>query len=70
LGLATRLMAALAAVILVNYLVKAGEALPSLGSSSRLAFTAIALALLLGAAGRTLGFDSVLARRWPRSPFW
>jgi hypothetical protein len=41
-----------------------------LTTSSRLAFAAISLALLIGAAGRTFGVDSMLARRWPRSPFW
>jgi hypothetical protein len=30
----------------------------------------MSLALLLGAAGRTLGLDAFLAKRWPRSPFW
>jgi hypothetical protein len=39
-------------------------------SSNDAAFVAISLALLIGAAGRTLGLDAFLARRWPRSPFW
>jgi uncharacterized membrane protein YphA (DoxX/SURF4 family) len=69
LGLATRLVAALAAVILGTYLRAAGPD-TSLIISSELAFIAISLALLIGAAGRTLGLDSALAKRWPRSPFW
>jgi uncharacterized membrane protein YphA (DoxX/SURF4 family) len=69
LGLATRLAAAVAAVILVSSMVAAGVT-PSPTSSSQAAFVAIALALLIGAAGRTFGVDSVLARRWPRSPLW
>jgi uncharacterized membrane protein YphA (DoxX/SURF4 family) len=69
LGMATRFAAALAAVLLVNYMLAAGQVL-SLITSSQLALAAIALALLIGAAGRTFGVDSVLARRWPRSPLW
>lgn len=69
LGLATRFVAALAAVILVNFLLALRPQL-SLLTSSQVALTAISLALLIGAAGRTLGFDSILARRWPRSPLW
>jgi uncharacterized membrane protein YphA (DoxX/SURF4 family) len=69
LGLATRLAAAVAAVILVSSMVAAGVT-PSPTASSQAAFAAIALALLIGAAGRTFGVDSVLARRWPRSPLW
>jgi uncharacterized membrane protein YphA (DoxX/SURF4 family) len=69
LGLATRFVAALAAVILVNYVLALGLQL-SLLTSSQVALTAISLALLIGAAGRTFGLDSILARRWPRSPLW
>ena len=30
----------------------------------------VALALIIGAAGRKWGIDAVLARRYPRSPLW
>jgi hypothetical protein len=30
----------------------------------------IALAVLLGAGGRTLGVDTLLARRWPKGFLW
>jgi hypothetical protein len=30
----------------------------------------IALALVVGAAGRTLEFDVSLAARWPKVPLW
>lgn len=30
----------------------------------------VALALMIGAAGRKWGIDAVLARRYPRSPLW
>jgi uncharacterized membrane protein YphA (DoxX/SURF4 family) len=69
LGLVTRLSAAVALVLLVNYmLAKGGWSWRP--SSSDAAFAVISLALLIGAAGRTFGLDAFLARRWPRSPFW
>lgn len=39
-------------------------------SSSYAARAVISLALLVGAAGRTLGLEGFLAKRWLRSPFW
>jgi thiosulfate dehydrogenase (quinone) large subunit len=69
LGLATRLSAAVAMVLTVNYMFAKGAWLWT-PSSNDAAYTAISLALLIGAAGRTLGLDTLLARRWPRSPFW
>ena len=69
LGLLTRLTAAGALLILVNYMLAKGAWIWT-PSSNDAAFALIALALLMGAAGRTLGVDSVLARRWPRSPLW
>jgi hypothetical protein len=39
-------------------------------SSSDTAFGVVAVALLVGAAGRTFGLDALLAKRWPRSPLW
>jgi thiosulfate dehydrogenase (quinone) large subunit len=69
LGLMTRLWAAAAIVLCVGYTLgeQAGPWTP--GNATAL-LGAMSLAILLGAGGRTLGFDSTLARRWPRSPFW
>lgn len=69
LGLMTRLSAAAALFIALNYMFAKGAWFWT-SSSNDAAFVAISLALLIGAAGRTLGLDGLLARRWPRSPFW
>jgi uncharacterized membrane protein YphA (DoxX/SURF4 family) len=68
-GCFTRFTAAVVLVLSINNLVQGGpQAWNPAGSDA--AFAAISLALLLGAAGRTAGLDALLARRWPRSPFW
>ena len=69
LGLMTRLSAAAAILLTLNYMFAKGSWFWT-PSSNDAAFVAISLALLIGAAGRTLGLDALLARRWPRSPFW
>jgi thiosulfate dehydrogenase [quinone] large subunit len=69
LGLLTRFSAALALVLALNYMFAKGAWFWSPWSNDA-ALVAISLALLIGAAGRTLGLDTFLARRWPRSPFW
>jgi uncharacterized membrane protein YphA (DoxX/SURF4 family) len=69
LGLLTRVAAAGAMLLAVNSMFAKGEWFWS-PSSSDAAFSLIALALLLGAAGRTLGLDRLLARRRPRSALW
>ena len=69
LGLLTRLSAVVALVLAMNYMFAKG-AWFWMPSSNDAAFVAIALTLLIGAAGRTLGLDAFLAQRWPRSPFW
>ena len=69
LGLMTRLSAAAALLFLLNYLVVSG-AWSWTSSNNDSALAAIFLALIIGAAGRTFGLDSMLARRWPRSPLW
>ena len=69
LGLITRLSATVALLLTLNYMFAKG-AWPWTPSSNDAAFAAISLALVIGAAGRTFGLDSMLARRWPRSPFW
>jgi len=69
LGLMTRLSSSVALILALNYMFAKGAWFWT-PSSNDAAFAAIALALLIGAAGRTLGLDSFLARRWPRSPLW
>ena len=69
LGLLTRFSAAVALVLTLNYMFAKGAWFWT-PSSNDAAFVAIALALLIGAAGRTLGLDAFLARRKPRSPLW
>jgi uncharacterized membrane protein YphA (DoxX/SURF4 family) len=68
-GLVTRFSAAVAMVLALNYMFAKGAWFWTPWSYDA-AFFAIALALLIGAAGRTLGIDAWLARRWPRSPLW
>jgi uncharacterized membrane protein YphA (DoxX/SURF4 family) len=68
-GLLTRFSAGLAMVLAINYMLAKGAWFWT-PSSYDGAFFVIALALLIGAAGRTLGIDALLARRWPRSPLW
>lgn len=69
LGLFTRLSAVVALVLTVNYMFAKGAWFWT-PSSNDAAFAAISVALLIGAAGRTLGLDAFLAQRWPRSPLW
>jgi uncharacterized membrane protein YphA (DoxX/SURF4 family) len=69
LGLITRLSATVALLLAVNSMAAKGEWFWQ-PSSSDGAFAAIAVALIIGAAGRTFGLDALLAKRWPRSPFW
>jgi thiosulfate dehydrogenase [quinone] large subunit len=69
LGLTTRLWAAVALVFTLSYMVGTG-AWPWIPGSHIGAISAISMAMIIGAGGRTLGLDSVLARRWPRSPLW
>jgi thiosulfate dehydrogenase [quinone] large subunit len=69
LGLATRLSATVALLLTANYMLAKGAWFWT-PSSNDAAFAAIAVALIIGAAGRTLGLDALLAKRWPRSPLW
>jgi uncharacterized membrane protein YphA (DoxX/SURF4 family) len=69
LGVFTRLAAALALLLLASRVYLAGVWSWD-PSSSDTAFGVVAVALLLGAAGRTFGLDALLAKRWPRSPLW
>ncbi len=69
LGLLTRLSGVAALLLAANCMFAKGDWFWT-PSSSGAAFVAISLGLILGAAGRTLGLDAFLARRWPRSPLW
>ena len=69
LGLLTRLWAAAALLLSVAYMMLDAHWAWTPYSSAA-SFAAISLALLIGAAGRTSGIDSLLAIRWPRSPLW
>jgi hypothetical protein len=69
LGLLTRLSAAGALLIAALPFFTKGLQLEML-SQPGLAWGCVALALIVGAAGRTFGLDALLARRWARSPFW
>ena len=69
LGLFTRGSAALALLLALNYMFAKGAWFWTPWSNDA-AYAAIALAILIGAAGRTLGLDTFLAHRWPRSPLW
>ena len=69
LGLLTRLSAAGALLILVQPLLTQELQLGVI-PPSELAWACVALALIIGAAGRTFGLDALLAKRWARSPFW
>ncbi len=68
-GLLTRFSAAVVLVLALNYMFAKGAWFWT-PTSNDAALVAISLALLIGAAGRTLGLDALLARRWPRSPLW
>ncbi len=69
LGLLTRLSAAGALLMTVQPLFTQGFQL-GLILQSELAWGCVAMALIIGAAGRTFGLDALLAKRWARSPFW
>jgi hypothetical protein len=69
LGLLTRFSAAGALLLAVQPLFTEDFQL-GMVSRPELAWACVALALIIGAAGRTFGLDAFLAQRWPRSPFW
>lgn len=68
-GTATRLTGAVGAFVFLNYMLLKGHWFWT-PSSNDAAFLVISLVLVLGAAGRTLGVDAYLQRRWPRVPLW
>ena len=69
LGLLTRLSAAGALLMLVQRLFSQQLQL-GVVEQPEVAWGFVALALIIGAAGRTFGLDALLAKRWARSPFW
>lgn len=69
LGLGTRLGAAIAMFLFLNYMFSKGRLFWSPDSEDAAVFFS-ALVCLLGAAGRVWGVDAYLARRWPRFFLW
>src|SRR5947209_14455795 len=69
LGLGTRLGAAIAMFLFLNYMLSKGRLFWSPDSEDAAVFFS-ALVVLIGAAGRVWGVDAYLARRWPRVPLW
>ena len=70
LGLLTRLSATAGLLLVLNSMFAKGAWFWQPSSCNEGAFAMIAVALLIGAAGRTFGLDALLAKRWPRSPLW
>jgi hypothetical protein len=61
-------LAALAIGLLANYMAASG--FRPYGTSDVAAYCALALAVVLGGAGRVWGIDAVLARRRPSGILW
>jgi uncharacterized membrane protein YphA (DoxX/SURF4 family) len=68
-GTMTRLGAAIAMLLFVNYMWAKGRWFWSPDSEDAAVFFS-ALVVLLGAAGRSFGVDAFLAKRWPRVVLW
>ena len=68
-GTATRIGALIAMFLFLNYMLAKARMFWSPDSEDAAVFF-IALVVFLGRAGRVWGVDSLLARRWPRSPLW
>jgi uncharacterized membrane protein YphA (DoxX/SURF4 family) len=68
-GTATRLAGVVAMVLVTNYMLAKGMWWWMPASNDSADFF-IALALVIGAAGRTLGVDAYLSKRWPHVPLW
>ena len=69
LGLGTRVGAAIAMFLFLNFMLAKGRLFWSPDSEDAAVFLS-ALVCLLGAAGRVWGIDAYLARRWPRVLLW
>ena len=68
-GTLTRIGAAVAGFLFLNYMLAEGRMFWSPDSEDAALFF-IALVILLGRAGRTFGVDNYLAKRWPNSLLW
>lgn len=68
-GTATRLAAAAAGFMMLNFMFLKGRWF-WMSSSNDAAFFFIALIVMLGAAGRAFGVDYYLVRRWPKVKLW
>jgi len=68
-GALTRVGAAVAGFIFLNYMLSHGRMLWSPDSEDA-ALVIITIVLFLGRAGRVWGIDGYLAKRWPNSPLW
>jgi len=68
-GTATRVGAAIAMLLFLNFMLAKGRMFWSPDSQDA-AVLFIALVVFLGRAGRVWGFDALLAKRWPRSWLW
>jgi len=69
LGLGTRVGAAIAMFLFLNFMLAKGRLFWSPDSEDAAVFFS-ALVCLLGAAGRVWGIDAYLAARWPRVILW
>jgi uncharacterized membrane protein YphA (DoxX/SURF4 family) len=68
-GTATRLAGVVAMFLVTNYMFTKGLWWWNPSSNDGADFM-IALALVIGAAGRTWGVDALLAKKWPRVLLW
>jgi uncharacterized membrane protein YphA (DoxX/SURF4 family) len=68
-GTFTRVGAAIAMLLFLNYMLAKGRWFLSPDSEDAAVFFS-ALVVMLGAAGRAFGFDVFLARRWPGTLIW
>jgi uncharacterized membrane protein YphA (DoxX/SURF4 family) len=68
-GIGTRLGGAIAMFLFLNYMLAKGHLFWAPDSEDAAVFFS-ALVVLLGAAGRVVGVDAYLARRWPSVPIW
>ncbi|HZT58315.1 MAG TPA: DoxX family protein [Pyrinomonadaceae bacterium] len=68
-GTATRVGAAVAMFLFLNFMLAKGRLFWSPDSEDAAVFFS-ALVVMLGAAGRVWGVDARLARRWPSLPLW
>ena len=68
-GTATRVGAAIAMLLFLNFMLAKGRIFWSPDSQDAAVFF-IALVVFLSRAGRVWGIDSILAKRWPRSMLW